>query len=177
MLVKIRDEEIPAIVLLINEAYRGVTAAANWTSESGYIEGNRTTEKMIRQELIEDPQSTVLKWQDDQDDTVLLGTVTIKPLENGEWYIGSLATDPKRQNSGLGKQLLSLSEQWIARKGGKMIQLTVVNIRIKLIEWYIRRGYHLTTETQAFPYGDNRWGIPLRDDLSFVILKKEVTPS
>lgn len=50
--------------------------------------------------------------------------------------------------------------------------MTVVNVRDTLIAWYIRRGYFLTGETEPFPYDDNRFGTPLRDDLAFVVLEK-----
>jgi hypothetical protein len=43
-----------------------------------------------------------------------------------------------------------------------------------LIAWYVRRGYRLTGETEPFPYGDNRFGTPLRDDLSFVVLQRDL---
>ncbi len=50
--------------------------------------------------------------------------------------------------------------------------MTVVHVRETLILWYQRRGYTLTGETKPFPYGDNRFGTPLRDDLHFVVLEK-----
>jgi hypothetical protein len=39
---------------------------------------------------------------------------------------------------------------------------------------YQRRGYALAIDTQPFPYGDERFGRPLRDDLFFVVLGKEL---
>jgi len=50
--------------------------------------------------------------------------------------------------------------------------MTVLMVRETLIAWYERRGYTLTGETKPFPYGDNRFGRPLRDDLYFVVLEK-----
>jgi hypothetical protein len=50
----------------------------------------------------------------------------------------------------------------------------VINVRDTLIAWYERRGYHLTGETHPFPYGDNRFGTPLRADLTFVVLEKQL---
>ena len=44
--------------------------------------------------------------------------------------------------------------------------------RAELIAWYERRGYVRTGETRPFPYGDERFGRPLRDDLHFVVLEK-----
>ena len=80
----------------------------------------------------------------------MLGCVWIEPLGNDVRYLGSLATDPTLQNSGLGKILLSAAEQWVRERGGKRIRMTVVSIRDALIAWYVRRGYPKTGETGAF---------------------------
>ncbi|MFA7541555.1 MAG: GNAT family N-acetyltransferase, partial [Lysobacterales bacterium] len=45
-------------------------------------------------------------------------------------------------------------------------------LRDSLIAWYQRRGYAVTGEQMPFPYGDERFGIPRRDDLHFIILEK-----
>ena len=52
--------------------------------------------------------------------------------------------------------------------------MTVIWLRTTLIAWYERRGYVLTGETKPFPYGDDRWGVPQRDDLYFVVLEKRL---
>jgi GNAT superfamily N-acetyltransferase len=85
-----------------------------------------------------------------------------------------LATDPTRQNSGLGKALLSAAEQWVRDRGGKRIRMHAVNVRDALIAWYLRRGDHKTGETEPFPCGDDRFGAPLRDDLRFLVLEKDL---
>jgi GNAT superfamily N-acetyltransferase len=104
----------------------------------------------------------------------VLGCVWIEPLGDDGWYPGSLATDPTRQNSGLGKALLSAAEQWVRDRGGKRIRMHAVNVRDALIAWYLRRGDHKTGETEPFPYGDDRFGAPLRDDLRFLVLEKDL---
>ncbi len=45
-------------------------------------------------------------------------------------------------------------------------------MRAELIALYERRGYGRTGITRPFPYGDERFGIPLRDDLRFEVLEK-----
>jgi hypothetical protein len=52
------------------------------------------------------------------------------------------------------------------------MRMSVTNVREALIGWYIRRGYGRTGEIEPFPYGDDRFGTPLRDDLAFVVLEK-----
>jgi hypothetical protein len=52
--------------------------------------------------------------------------------------------------------------------------MTVVNVRDTLLAWYARRGYMPTNEIEPFPYGDNRFGTPKRNDLHFVVLHKQL---
>ena len=53
------------------------------------------------------------------------------------------------------------------------MEMTVIAQREDLIAWYERRGYTRTGETRPFPYGDERFGRPRRDDLVFVVLRKD----
>ena len=66
------------------------------------------------------------------------------------------------------------AEQWGGDRGGTRIRMDVVNVRDALIAWYLRRGAHKTGETESFPYGDDRFGAPLRDDLSFLAQEKKL---
>jgi hypothetical protein len=54
------------------------------------------------------------------------------------------------------------------------MRMTVLHVRTALIAWYERRGYALSGDTAPFPYGDERFGRPLRDDLHFVVLEKDM---
>ena len=121
------------------------------------------------------PDASFLKWHDAEGR--ITGCVWLEPLAHGTWYLGSLATDPDRQNVGQGRALLSAAERWVAARGGTRVRMTVVNVRDTLIAWYLRRGYHLTGENEPFPYGDNRFGAPLRTDLAFMVLEKALTRS
>jgi GNAT superfamily N-acetyltransferase len=107
-------------------------------------------------------------------DCALLGWVWLKPEDDYIWYLGSLSIEPRQQDRGLGRELLAAAEDWVRERGGLGIRMTVVNVRGTLISWYIRRGYVLTAETEPFPYGDNRFGIPKRGDLQFVVLRKNL---
>jgi hypothetical protein len=52
--------------------------------------------------------------------------------------------------------------------------MTVINVRGTLSAWYERRGYVRTGETKPFPYGDERFGLPQREDLHFEVFEKEL---
>jgi ribosomal protein S18 acetylase RimI-like enzyme len=170
MFVPINDKDLPRIVTLMNRAYRGM-GTASWSTQESYLSGDRITEDVLRADLLAKPCASLLKWEEPEGGP-LLGCVWIEPLNNDVWYLGSLAADPTRQNSGLGKALLSAAEQWVRERGGKRIRMTVVSIREALIAWYLRRGYHKTGESEPFPYGDDRFGAPLRDDLTSWSLRR-----
>ena len=55
--------------------------------------------------------------------------------------------------------------------------MTVIRQRAELIAYYERRGYRRTGEERPFPYGDQRFGLPRRPDLSFIVMEKALEPS
>ncbi len=165
------DAEIPEIVELSNWAYRGTGAVASWTVES-YLEGERTTPDALRSDLAASPGARILIWRDAGG--VLLGHLWLEPAGEGVWYLGLLSVRPDRQDQKLGRRLLDAAEDHARARGGRRMRMTVINVRDTLIAWYRRRGYALTGEARPFPYGDDRFGKPLRDDLSFVVLEKAI---
>ena len=88
-------------------------------------------------------------------------------------YFGMFAVRPGLQGAGLGKEILAEAERRAREKwAAKEMRMTVVNVREELIAYYVRRGYRRTGELSPFPYGDERFGVPLRDDLAFELLVK-----
>ena len=163
--------EVPAIVSLINTAFRARGENRGWSLKEEYIEGTRITEDLLHEEMAAKPHASLLVWRKDN---VLTGCVWLEPVHRGIWYLGLLAVPPRSQNGGLGRKLLAAAEHWAREHGAGEIQMTVVQVRTTLIEWYQRRGYTLTGQTKPFPYGDNRFGIPKRNDLHFVVLRKRL---
>jgi len=170
-LIVAADADVPAVVsLLINLAFRGRGDEAGWSIKEEYIEGTRITEDLLREDMAAKPNATLLLWH--RADHTLLGCVWLEPQQNGVWYLGLLAIPPGDQNGDLGRRLLEAAEGWAAEHGATEIKMTVVNLRMALIDWYKRRGYALTGQTNPLPYRDNRFGTPKRDDLHFVVLPK-----
>lgn len=165
------DADVPAVAALMNRAYRGTGADAGWDNEAGIVEGARTSETLLRQEMAADGDATLLLWRPMPDGDPQ-GCVWLRPLGDGAWYLGSLTIEPGRQNAGLGRRLLTASESWVRERGGTEIRMTVINVRDRLLAWYERRGYAATGETEPFPYGDDSVGTPTRDDLRFIVLRK-----
>jgi ribosomal protein S18 acetylase RimI-like enzyme len=168
VLVRAREEDHHEVVALANRAYRG---AGGWNAETGLIEGERTSLDFLRSDLAEDPEARLLIHRDSATGT-LDACVRLAPKGSGIWHLGLLAVLPDLQARRLGRRVLAAAEDHVREHGGTTIRMGVVNLRDTLIAWYERRGYCRTGEQEAFPYGDERFGRPLRDDMSFVVLEK-----
>lgn len=165
------ESDFPAVVALVNSAYRGQGAQAGWTTEAGYIDGQRIDLESLRQDLADSPDAVLLTLRDEEGGP-LLGCVWIEPDAEADeaWYLGMLTIRPDLQDRQLGRALLVHGETYAAERGAKRVRLTVVHLRDTLIAWYQRRGYVLTGETKPFPVGE-RFGKPQRA-LEFVVLEK-----
>jgi len=167
------EADYAEIIDLVNLAFRGTGPSASWNIEADVIEGQRLDESLLREDLATEPPAHLLTHRDAADGG-LLGTVLLKAGNDGVWYLGLLTVRPHLQNRQLGRALLAAAEDFARERGARRIRMTVVNVRDTLIAWYERRGYTLTGETQPFPYGDERFGRPLRNDLHFVVLEKDI---
>ena len=167
------EADFAEIIDLVNLAYRGTGPSASWNIEAGIIEGQRLNELLLREDLAAKPDAHFLIHRDEIDGS-LMGTVWLDESESGVWYLGLLTVKPTLQNTQLGRTLLNAAEEFARKRGAACVRMTVVNVRDTLVAWYQRRGYRLTGETKPFPYGDNRFGTPLRDDLEFVVLEKNL---
>ena len=94
-------------------------------------------------------------------------------IEDATGYFGMFAVSPDQQGSGVGKRMMAEAERLVREDWGLPgMRMTVIDIRDELIAFYERRGYARTGRKKPFPYGDERFGIPKRDDLRFEILEK-----
>ncbi len=167
-------EDLGAIADLVNSAYRGDSSRAGWTTEADYLDGQRTDATTLAGDLAAQPGAELLVLRDGPDQD-LLGTVWLEPSKAvGAWYLGMLTVRPNLQDRQLGRGLLEAAEAHAKAKGARRIEMTVVGIRDTLIAWYERRGYRRTGEIRPFPYGDERFGAPRRDDLAFLVLEKHL---
>ncbi|MEF9978226.1 MAG: GNAT family N-acetyltransferase [Thermomonas sp.] len=162
--------DVDAIVALVTSAYRGDSSRAGWTTEADFLEGNRIDPEVLRAD-IERPGSRVLLAERNDE---LLSCAHIA-VEDGAGYFGMFSVAPGLQGSGIGKQVLAECER-IARDEWQLpaMRMTVIDIRDSLIAFYERRGYRRTGILKPFPYGDARFGQPLRDDLRFEVLEKSL---
>jgi len=165
------EADYPAIIDLLNVAFRATGPTASWNIQEGVIEGQRTSDSLLREDLAASPDAHLLVHRDPSDGTIL-GTVWLDPKKDGVWYLGLLTVRPALQKQQRGRALLAAAEGFAKQRGARSIRMTVLHVRDTLIAWYERRGYTLTGETKPFPYHDKRCGNPLRDDLYFVVLEK-----
>jgi ribosomal protein S18 acetylase RimI-like enzyme len=163
----------------MNAAYGGRGSVAGWTHVKEFLVGDRTSVSALRAEIKANPRAQFLVVRKPQTrgkpaTGALRGSVWLEPRSASVWYLGSLAVDPREQNSGLGRRILDAAETGLADLGAAKVIIDVLNVRGSLIAWYERRGYRLTGESHAFPYEDNRYGVPQRPDLEFVELEKSL---
>lgn len=162
--------DVPAVVALVESAYRGDSSRAGWTTEADLLDGRRTDPQGVR-EVVEKPGGRLLLAEHAGE------LVACCQLERrGESaYFGMFAVRPTAQGGGLGKAVMAEAEDF-ARVGWGAVrmEMTVIRQRADLIAWYVRRGYRDTGAISPFPYGDERFGIPRRPDLEFTSLVKEL---
>ncbi len=161
--------DLAAVVALVESAYRGEASRAGWTTEADFLGGQRTSLADIAP-LLERPMSRILLVE--RDGGALLACAHVA-VEDGTGYFGMFSVDPPRQGGGTGSQLLAEAERLVREEWNcPGMRMTVIDIREALIAYYERRGYRRTGIIKPFPYGDARFGLPLRDDLRFEVLEK-----
>ncbi|GAB2626537.1 GNAT family N-acetyltransferase [Streptomyces capparidis] len=162
--------DVPALVELVESAYRGESSRQGWTTEADLLDGQRT-----------DPRG-VAEVIGHRDGVLLVAEHEGRPVaccqvehRGTHAYFGMFAVRPELQGGGLGRVVLAEAER-VAREqwGAGEMHMTVISAREELIAWYERRGYRRTGRREPFPYGNERFGIPRRDDLEFETLVKEL---
>ncbi len=156
------------IVALVESAYRGETSKQGWTTEAELLDGQRTDVDEVLHLIAASNSEIVLAF----DGGTLVGSAHIQLHADG-CHFGMFAVQPNLQGGGVGKALLAEGERRARLNfGATEMRMWVIWLRDSLIAFYQRRGYQLTSEREAFPYGDAQFGVPKRDDLYFIVLCK-----
>jgi ribosomal protein S18 acetylase RimI-like enzyme len=161
-------EDISALEILINSAYRGESSKKGWTTEANLLKGKRITKDELS-ETIQNKHNTILKYTKNNQIT---GSVLLVNKES-KLYLGMLTVSPELQNSGIGKILLKEAEVHALSLGLPKIVMTVISIRKELIEWYKRHDYEDTGVREPFPLNDTD-AIISKEPLEFIVLEKKL---
>jgi GNAT superfamily N-acetyltransferase len=169
--------DVPAVVALVESAYRGDASRAGWTTEADLLDGQRIDPAGVAAVIGRSDSRVLLAEQATGSDgaATLLACCHIEK-QGGDCYFGMFSVRPERQGSGVGKMVLAEAERVASIEWGcTRVRMTVIDVRDELIAWYERRGYSRTGEYRPFPYGDPRYGVPKRDDLRFEWLVKPLS--
>jgi ribosomal protein S18 acetylase RimI-like enzyme len=166
-------EDIPALVKLLNDAYRGEASKQGWTTEADMVAGDLRTDEVNMNELMQMPGATFLKYVNDEigsDSNRIEGCVFLHKRE-GKLYLGMFCVSPALQNKGIGKQIMATAERYALQHNCPAVFMRVISIRHELIEWYERQGYHKTGEIQ--PFDDTKFGTA-KQPIDFIVLQKDL---
>jgi ribosomal protein S18 acetylase RimI-like enzyme len=162
------EGDVGAVVALVTSAYRGEASRAGWTTEADLLDGDRIDTDILRADLLR-PRSRVLLAERGGAPVACAHVAE----EDGSGYFGMFAVAPRLQGAGIGDRVLAECERIVRDEWSlPRMRMTVIDVRDTLIAWYVRRGYRRTGIHKPFPYGDTRFGIPLRADLRFEVLEK-----
>jgi ribosomal protein S18 acetylase RimI-like enzyme len=160
--------DLAAVVALVESAYRGDASRDGWTTEADFLAGQRTSLEDL-EPLLGRPHSRILLAERGG---ALLACAHVM-VDEGTGYFGMFSVVPTLQGRGVGKAVLAECERIVREEWHcPSMRMTVIDIRDTLIAFYERRGYARTGIHKPFPYGDARYGLPLREDLRFEVLEK-----
>jgi ribosomal protein S18 acetylase RimI-like enzyme len=173
-----RQSDVPALVGLIERAYRSADTAGSWTSEAHLLTGPRTSNAEISDLVArEDTRFLIAEIEGKLAGCCLLQGLsrpsgpaytdtfdvpdyqvsgpTPRPEAINAAYFGMFAIEPQTHGAGLGKTVIAEAERRVQELwGANQMVMTVINLRTALIAWYERRGYKLTGATMPFPFSE-----------------------
>ncbi|MFE0036539.1 GNAT family N-acetyltransferase, partial [Streptomyces sp. NPDC059018] len=131
------DADVPALVELIESAYRGDSSRAGWTTEADILDGQRTDPEGVRQVIGASGSRLLVVRRGDE-------MVACCQLEHrgDAAYFGMFAVRPGLQGGGLGRLVITEAERLVREAWGVTeMHMTVISVREELLAWYERRGY------------------------------------
>jgi len=190
--------DVDPLLSLISSAYRGEESRKGWTTEADLLTGDRIDAAGLLAKIsdpngvmllttatatttVPDPSASAsaVESESGSGSSAPLACCELRRRNDGIGFFGLFAVEPRRQGSGLGRQILQIAESYARETMGlERLEMQVIFTRAELIAWYMRRGYERTGERRPFPYEQLVSGAAaLRDDLYFEILEKDLVGS
>lgn len=166
-------DDLPAVVDLVNAAFRAEGDAAGWTTESHVLGGPRATVEMLQLD-VESPAGRIVLAEQSG---ALVGCAHVERVRDERGYLGMFAVRPALQGAGLGSLLLAEAERIVRDEWHlPLLRMTVLNVRQELLDYYGRRGYRATGERAPFPPpGVEHLVVVRKQGLELVVLTKSLT--
>ncbi len=161
--------DVPQLVKLLNQAYRGKESKKGWTTEADLIAGEVRTDESNVKTVINNIDSVMLKYMDEECN--IIGCVNLQK-HSKKLYLGMFAVSPTKQGGGIGKRLLLAAEEYAKQQNCIAIYMTVISVRTELINWYKRHGYADTGNKKAFE--EDGLSGKLLQPLEFIVLEKDI---
>lgn len=174
---KATPSDTPALLALVKSAYRGESSRQGWTTEADFITDERIDLAGLLAKITAPGGVVLLATSAGAPDQLLACCEVLRhPAPSDLSYFGLFAVNPQLQNGGIGRQVLAEAERYAREEmGASRMEMQVVWLREELIAWYVRRGYvHVEGEKRPFPYEELVNGEALRDDLYFLVLRKDL---
>jgi ribosomal protein S18 acetylase RimI-like enzyme len=152
--------DIPAIVHLINRAYR---------IESPFVYGDRVTAADVAAMMAVPDSIFIIHDTLPLSSPELAGAVYVRG-SGDRGYFGPLAVDPQRQGEGIGKALIAAVEAHCRNRGYGYLDLDVLSVRQELVRFYKRLGF-TPTGVGEYPYPER-----LRGPAHLVLMTKTLDP-
>jgi ribosomal protein S18 acetylase RimI-like enzyme len=134
--------DVPALTDLLNEAYL--------PAEAFLYDGPRTTVNEVAARLARGVFLLVRSTQG------LDGCVYVEP-RGQRGYLGMLGVAPRRQGTGLGRDLVRAGEALLRDRGVCLLEIDVVSARTELFGFYERLGFRTVGER---PFEEPRVKLP-----------------
>lgn len=161
--------DIPALLVLLNSAYRGEASKQGWTTEANLIAGDVRTDYNDLLRVMQLPESVILKYTSDQNE--ITGCLNLQQ-HGDKIYLGMFSVSPQLQGGGIGRQLLSAAEEYAHHLHCPYIYMHVIAARTELIAWYKRNNYYDTGA--RIPFKEDGLSGKHLQPLEFMVLEKKL---
>jgi ribosomal protein S18 acetylase RimI-like enzyme len=157
------------VCALVNSVYRGENSKKGWTTEAYMLDGIRIDKESLKKIISKKDNVIILAINEGE----IIGCVHLEQ-KGSRCHLGMLSVNVNYQDKGIGKKIMEHSEEYAKNEMKcSIMEMKVISQRKELIDFYIRRGYKITGESEPFLL-NTHFGEPKSSDLYFEYLTKEL---